>query len=203
MTDTLDLIRTARQQMRISVRGPWRSFALGFAGAAAVIAGAPLLRAEGLAGHDSNAPVNYAADRIELQDKAKRVILSGSVQITQGDLHVNSARSTLSYTDQPDLKLHRLDAVGGVDVLRGTERARGDVAVYDFDRRLITMLGHVALRRGTDTLNGGRLVIDLNTGLSSVDGRSNGGSSALGAAGGTNSGGGGRVSGTFAVPKKN
>jgi lipopolysaccharide export system protein LptA len=198
MTDTLDLIRNVK---------PWRGFALGFAGAAAVIAGAPLLRAEGLAGHDSNAPVNYAADRIELQDKAKRVILSGNVQITQGDLHVNSARSTLSYTDQPDLKLHRLDAVGGVDVTRGNERARGDVAVYDFDRRLITMLGHVALRRSTDTLNGGRLVIDLNTGLSSVDGRSNGGSSALGAAGGTNSGGGatngGRVSGTFAVPKKN
>ena len=179
-----------------------RAFAIGFAGAATVIAGAPLLLAQGLAGHDSNAPVNYAADRIELQDKAKRVILSGNVQITQGDLHVNSARSTLSYTDQPALKLHRLDAVGGVDVLRGNERARGDVAVYDFDRRLITMLGHVALRRGTtDTLNGGRLVIDLNSGLSSVDGRSSGASSALGAAGGST--GGGRVSGTFAVPKKN
>jgi lipopolysaccharide export system protein LptA len=194
MTDTVDLIRNAK---------PIRAFALGFAGAAAVIAGAPLLQAQGMAnglgGHDSNAPVNYAADRIELQDKAKRVILSGSVQITQGDLHVNSARSTLSYTDQPDLKLHRLDAVGGVEVTRGSERAHGDVAVYDFDRRLITMIGNVALRRGTDTLNGGRLVIDLNTGLSSVDGRANGASSALGGSS-TSSG---RVSGTFAVPKKN
>ena len=201
MTDTLDPIRAARRYLRTSMRMPLRAFALGFAGAAAVIGGAPLLLAQGLAGHDSNAPVNYAADRIELQDKAKRVILSGSVQITQGELHVNSARSTLSYTDQPALKLHRLDAVGGVDVLRGSERARGDVAVYDFDRRLITMIGHIALRRGTDTLNGGRLVIDLNTGLSSVDGRANGASSALG--GSASSSGNGRVSGTFAVPKKN
>ena len=201
MTDTLDPIRAARRYLRTSMRVPLRAFALGFAGAAAVIGGAPLLLAQGLAGHDSNAPVNYAADRIELQDKAKRVILSGSVQITQGELHVNSARSTLSYTDQPALKLHRLDAVGGVDVLRGSERARGDVAVYDFDRRLITMIGHIALRRGTDTLNGGRLVIDLNTGLSSVDGRANGASSALG--GSASSSGNGRVSGTFAVPKKN
>ena len=201
MTDTLDPIRAARRYLRTSMRVPLRAFALGFAGAAAVIAGAPLLLAQGLAGHDSNAPVNYAADRIELQDKAKRVILSGSVQITQGELHVNSARSTLSYTDQPALKLHRLDAVGGVDVLRGSERARGDVAVYDFDRRMITMIGHIALRRGTDTLNGGRLVIDLNTGLSSVDGRANGASSALG--GSSSSSGNGRVSGTFAVPKKN
>ena len=32
------------------------------------------------------------------------------------------------------------------------------------------LAGGVALRRGSDTLNGGRLTIDLNTGLSSVDG---------------------------------
>ena len=48
----------------------------------------------------------------------------------------------------------------------------------------------VALRRGADTLNGGRLTIDLTSGVSSVDGgggRSNGG----------------RVTGTFSVPTKN
>jgi lipopolysaccharide export system protein LptA len=74
-----------------------------------------------------------------------------------------------------------------VTVNRGNESARGSAAVYDFNRRLIIMSGGVSLRRGSDTLNGGRLVIDLNTGLSTVDGRASGGSS-------------GRVSGTFQVP---
>jgi lipopolysaccharide export system protein LptA len=83
-------------------------------------------------------------------------------------------------------------------VARGGETARGDVAVYDFNRRVITMAGNVALRRGSDTLNGGRLVIDLASGISSVDGRAGGGSSALG-----NGASGGRVSGTFSVPKSN
>ena len=36
-----------------------------------------------VAGHNSNAPVNYAADRIELQDRQNRVVLSGNVDITQ------------------------------------------------------------------------------------------------------------------------
>lgn len=162
------------------------------------LAGLQQLGAQAIAGHDSNAPVNYAADRIELQDKAQRVVLSGNVDVTQGDLRMRAARSTVAYTNQGSLKIQRLDAVGGVTVTRGNESARGEVAVYDFNRRIITMAGNVALRRGTDTLNGGRLVMDLNTGISSVDGRAGGSSSAVG---GT-SGRGGRVSGTFSVPKK-
>jgi lipopolysaccharide export system protein LptA len=163
----------------------------------AALVGLQQLGAQGIAGHDSNAPVNYAADRIELQDKAHRVVLSGNVDVTQGDLRMRAARSTVAYTNEGALKIQRLDATGGVTVTRGNESARGDVAVYDFNRRIITMAGNVALRRGTDTLNGGRLVMDLNSGISSVDGRAGGSSSAVG---GTRTSG-GRVSGTFSVPK--
>jgi lipopolysaccharide export system protein LptA len=161
------------------------------------IVGWQRLEAQAIAAHDSNAPVSYAADRIELQDKAQRVVLSGNVDITQGDLRMRAARSTVAYTNEGSLKIQRLDATGGVTVTRGNESAKGDVAVYDFNRRIITMAGNVALHRGTDTLNGGRLVMDLNSGVSSVDGRAGGSSSALG--GGTS---GGRVSGSFSVPKR-
>ena len=85
---------------------------------------------------------------------------------------------------------------GGVQVTRGNERARGDTAVYDFNRRIITMAGNVRLNRGGDTLNGGRLVIDLATGVSSVDGRASGSSSVTG-----QGQSGGRVTGTFSVPE--
>jgi lipopolysaccharide export system protein LptA len=174
-----------------------RHAALGFALSAAVIAGAQQLGAQAIGAHNSDAPVNFGADHIELQDKQKRVVLSGNVDIVQDDLHLTAARTTLAYTDTAKLTLNRIDAAGGVVVTRATERASGDVAVYDFDKRIITMAGNVALRRGKDTLNGGRLVIDLNTGQSSVDGRSGGGS-----AGGAQTSTGGRVSGSFSVPKK-
>lgn len=176
-----------------------RSAAIGFAfGTALVTMGQA--GAEGITGYNSQAPVNYSADRIELQDRQKRVVLSGNVQISQGDLRLSAARTTVAYTDAGSLKIQRIDATGGVLVTRGDETARGEVAIYDFNRRIITMAGVVALRRGGDTLNGGRIVIDLASGLSSVDGRAGGSSPALGGDGGSS---GGRVSGSFSVPGNN
>lgn len=175
---------------------PLRSFAIGFAASAALLAGVQQLGAQAIAAHNSKAPVNFGADRIELMDKQNRVVLSGNVEITQADLTMRASRTTMAYTDAGSLQLQRIDATGGVVVTRGNERATGDVAVYDFNARIITMAGNVALRRGADTLNGGRLVIDLNTGISNIDGRSSGATSVPGAKSAN-----GRVSGSFNVPK--
>jgi lipopolysaccharide export system protein LptA len=160
------------------------------AGAVGALALGSQAGAQGIAGFNSNQPVNYAADRIELQDRQNRVVLSGDVVIDQGDLRLTAGRTTVAYTDNGGLSIQRIDATGGVTVARGNERASGAAGVYDFNRRVIILSGGVALRRGTDTLNGGRLVMDLDSGVSSVDGR--GGT----APGGTS----GRVSGSFSVP---
>jgi len=178
-----------------------RQIALGWAGAGfaltAVAVGGIGLQAQGIASHNTNARVNYAADRIELQDRQNRVVLSGNVVIDQAGLRLQSARTLVNYDDSGELRIDRITATGGVTVTRGNERASGDVAIYDFSRRIITMAGGVQLRRGTDTLNGGRLVIDLRTGLSSVDGSSSGSSIP-----GTNPSDSGRVTGSFSVPSE-
>ena len=177
---------------RLALRG----LAVGtLAGSAVALTLGSQAGAQAIAGFNSNQPVNYAADRIELQDKQKRVILSGSVQIDQGDLRLTAARTTVAYTNDGGLKIQRIDATGGVVVTRGNERASGAAGVYDFNRRVIVLSGGVALRRGADTLNGGRLTMDLKSGLSTVDG---GGGRGPGAT--TN--GSGRVTGTFTVPKQ-
>lgn len=177
--------------------GSLRAFAGGFALTALLVAGI----GEGLAApqrHDSDAPVEFSADHIDLQDKAKRSVLSGHVEITQAELHLSADRTLMAYTDGDKLTLHRVDATGSVVVTRNDEQARGDVAVYDLDRKLITMVGHVVLHRANgDTLNGGRLVIDLVSGISNIDGHT-----AAPAPAGAPAAPGGRVSGTFNVPKK-
>ncbi|PZT90404.1 MAG: OstA family protein [Citromicrobium sp.] len=173
-----------------------RSTLIGFALTIAAMGGIQL-SAQAIAGHNSNAPVSYAANRIELQDRQNRVVLSGDVQITQAGLQLNAARTIVNYSDAGSLSIQRIMATGGVDVQRGNERARGDTAVYDFNRRIITMAGNVRLNRGGDTLNGGRLVIDLATGVSSIDGNASGSSSVTG----SSSTSGGRVTGTFSVPQ--
>jgi lipopolysaccharide export system protein LptA len=162
------------------------------------LAGGMALQAQAIAGHNSNAPVDVAADRIELQDRQNRVILSGNVVINQANLRLTSARTLVNYSDAGSLQINRITATGGVVVTRGDERASGETAIYDFDRRIITMAGNVRLRRGSDTLNGGRLVIDLRSGVSSVDGSAAGSADPNLPAGQSGSG---RVTGSFTVPQ--
>ena len=155
--------------------------------------------AQSLRNHNSNAPIDFAADRIEVQDRADRAVLSGNVNVTQGNLSLSAARLTVAYTGaitrgNPDV--NRLDASGGVTVRSPGETARGEFATYDLNRRLITMIGGVTLNQGSNVLRGGRLVIDLNSGRSVMDGRASGG------APGVVSGSGGRVSGRFSVPQR-
>ena len=166
---------------------------------AAMLAGGMNLAAQGIARHDSRAPVTYDAGKFVLDDRANQAIASGGVIVTQAGLRVQSDRMVVNFSDAGgSLEIQRITATGGVVVTRDGERASGDNAVYDFNRRIITMAGNVALRRGTDTLNGGRLVIDLDSGMSTVDGAASGPGSATPAA----PGGRGRVTGTFAVPQR-
>ena len=148
-------------------------------------------------GHNSNAPVNFNAGRIELQDRADRVVLSGAVRVEQAGLVLNASRMTVAYSNSGGIDVNRIDAAGGVTITKSGDTARGDVAIYDLNRRLITMVGGVTLVQSNgNRLSGGRVIIDLNSGRSTIDGRSSGGSAP------NTSNSGGRVTGTFTVPQR-
>jgi len=160
--------------------------------------GAPA-QAQALANHNSNAPVDFAANQIEVQDRADRVVISGNVRVTQAGMTLTAQRMTVAYTRAGGTDVNRLDASGGVTVTKGDETAKGNVAIYDLNRRLITMVGNVELRQGGNRLSGGRLLIDLNSGRATVDGRG----AARGPDGQVVPGeSGGRVTGTFTVPNR-
>jgi lipopolysaccharide export system protein LptA len=144
-----------------------------------------------LKGHDTNAPVDWDADKMDVDDKANRAVLTGSVVARQGDLTLTAPRVTASYVHNPDVHVERLDASGGVTVRSPFETARGEYGIYDLNRKLITMVGNVVLTRCDGTIRGGRLVYDLTSGRVVMD-----------ASAPTSSGQGGRVSGSFTVPRK-
>ena len=148
-----------------------------------------------LRGHDTSAPVDFDAERIEVQDRADRAVLSGNVRVRQGALSLNAERINVAYTTSGGTEINRIDASGGVTVRSPSETARGQFAVYDINRRLITMVGNVTLLRGTNVVRGGRLVIDLTTGRATLDG---GGPTRAASSGAT----GGRVTGRFTVPQR-
>lgn len=177
---------------------PFSTFAL--AAALGLMIAVPASSQSALQGLNTNAPVDVAADRIEVQDRADRAIFSGNVQVRQGNLALDAGRITVSYsgsvTGGP--QVNRLDASGGVFVRSPSETARGQFGVYDLNRRLITLVGGVELNQGGNVIRGGRLVIDLNSGRAVIDGRSQGGNGLT--TQGTPSG---RVTGRFTVPQRN
>jgi lipopolysaccharide export system protein LptA len=164
----------------------------------ALVATAANAQLSSLKGHDADAPADITADRIELQDRANRAIFVGKVHVVQGDMTMDAARMTVAYRRAPtpgaDPEIQRIDASGGVTVVDPSEKAQGSFGIYDLDKRLITLIGAVTLTRGTNVVHGTRLVIDLNTGRSTVDGSAVGGPSTAAS--------GGRVTGHFTVPKR-
>jgi lipopolysaccharide export system protein LptA len=144
-----------------------------------------------LKGHDPDAPIDVAADRIEVQDRSDRAVFAGNVHVRQAALTLDTERLTVAYTSGGGVQIRRLDASGGVTVKSPSETARGTFGIYDLDRKLITLIGAVQLNRGGSQINGQRLTIDLNSGRAVVDG----GPAGVGQSGG-------RVTGHFTVPKR-
>ena len=174
-------------------------------GIAAVVAGGALAQQpQAPARHDSNAPVDFDADHMEVHDLDHRAFLTGNVRAVQQDMTLRADRITANYTGSManggsgggSPQVHRLDATGHVVVMRPTEIAHGDYGIYDLDNRLMTLIGKVTLDRtgpNASTVRGGRLVINLNTNQATMDGGAVGGKG--------NAGQGGRVSGRFTVPQ--
>lgn len=144
-----------------------------------------------LRGHDADAPIDVAADRIEVQDRSDRAVFAGNVHVRQAALTLDTDRLTVAYTSAGGVQIRRLDASGSVTVKSPSETARGNFGIYDLDRKLITLVGGVQLNRGGSQINGQRLTIDLNSGRATVDG----GPAGVGQSGG-------RVTGHFTVPKR-
>jgi lipopolysaccharide export system protein LptA len=152
-----------------------------------LLAVAPALgQGSGVRGFDSNAPVDVAADRIEVQDRANRAVFSGSVVVRQGNMTMNAARLTVVYANGESVRIQRLEASGGVTLRTPSETARSRFAIYDVPRRIVTMIGEVRLDQGANHVQGQRLVLDLDSHRAVMDG----------------GGGAGRVTGRFTVPRR-
>ena len=155
-----------------------------------------LAQTSALRGHDTNAPIDVDAARIEVRDNDAQAVFSGAVKIRQGTLKLDADVVKVAYQriGGGDPSIQRLDARGNVRLVSPSERASGRTAIYDVAAKMITMIGDVVLARGDSLLRGDRLAINLNTGRSTLDGRA--GATTPGAAPG------GRVSGRFVVPPR-
>jgi lipopolysaccharide export system protein LptA len=148
-----------------------------------------------LKGLDTSAPIDVDAARIEIQDSANQAVFSGDVVIRQGKLTLYADTVKVLYSrNGNDTEMQRLDARGNVRLVSPSEKATGNIGIYDVKGQIITMTGNVTLDRGGSNLQGQRLVLNLATGQSSFDAR--GGAAAKPGVPA------GRVTGRFTVPQR-
>jgi lipopolysaccharide export system protein LptA len=67
-------------------------------------------------------------------------------------------------------RIRRLEAKGDVLVTQKDQTATGETGIFDMQANTVTLFGNVVIARGNDVLRGQRLVVDLNNGVSRMEG---------------------------------
>ena len=147
-------------------------------------------QASALKGHDSTQTLDVAADEIKLKQQKGQAFLTGAVKVTQGELVLTADQIVVLYDlaegfDNPAVQ--RLDATGGVKLSSPSETVTSEWAVYDVEKRIVTLGGVVSYDSKDASIKGDRLELNLLTGLVKLDGQTQDGEQ--------------RVKGRFSVPK--
>lgn len=132
-----------------------------------------------LSGLDTDKPIEISADSLEVKQDENIAIFTGNVDALQGDIRLRASQLTVHYRSGEGGEagvnaISRIDASGSVFITSGRETAQGETGVYDVENSLITLIQNVVLTRGENVIRGNRLVLDLVTGQTRVDGGESG-----------------------------
>jgi lipopolysaccharide export system protein LptA len=137
-------------------------------------------------------PVKIRAAALEVREKDKMATFTGDVYVLQGDTEMRCKTLVVFYeeeaTPQPsqqasaarpvkaaepgpggDRQIRRIEAKGNVVVVQKDQNAAGDAATFNMRENTVTLVGNVVVTRGADVLRGQRLVVDLTSGVSTMD----------------------------------
>jgi len=117
-------------------------------------------------------PIEITADTLEVQQDAGIAVFIGNVKAVQGGILLAADRVLVSYAPGGGNTIRSIEAQGNVFFSTPTETAEGDTAVYDVENGVITLAGSVLLTRSENVVRGNRLVLNLATGLSRIEGAS-------------------------------
>lgn len=114
-----------------------------------------------------NAPIDLSADNFVADANAKTGVYTGNVVIHQGEMVMRANTVRAQFTDN---KPSRITAQGKVVIDAPSGVATGDNGVYDVNPRIVTLTGNVVLTKDKNIMRGRQLVVNLITGLATLDG---------------------------------
>jgi len=123
---------------------------------------------------DVSLPVEISADQLKIDQNDGTATFTGNVLIGQGEMRLSAGLVFVQYSagdGQATGQISRLLASGGVTLVNGNEAAEAQKAEYSIDAGTIVMSGGVILTQGANALAADTMVVDLNTGRATLDGR--------------------------------
>ena len=136
-------------------------------------------------------PVRIRAASLEVREKDKMATFTGDVHVLQGDTEMRCKTLVVFYeeetTPQPskqasarpikaaepgpsgDRQIRLIEAKGNVVVVQKDQNATGDAATFNMRENTVTLVGNVVVTRAADVLRGQRLVVNLTSGVSTMD----------------------------------
>jgi lipopolysaccharide export system protein LptA len=137
-------------------------------------------------------PITVTARTLEFDYKQNVVVYRGDVQAVQGDVHLKSDTLTIRLASvdekggeagdsdpQPAgdtttlggrVQLRQVEATGNVRIDQGERWATGGRAVYDEERRVLTLSEDPVLHDGPNQIAGDRVIVFLDENRSVVEG---------------------------------
>ena len=124
------------------------------------------------------------ATSLEVREKDKVATFTDDVFVLQGDTEMRCKVLVVSYEAETDTRtanaaasgpggdrqIRLIEAKGEVIVVQQDQKATGDNATFKMRENTVTLVGNVVVTRGSNVLRGQRLVVDLTTGVSKMDG---------------------------------
>ena len=130
---------------------------------------------------DPNAPIDIAAETLDVLDRDKTATYRGAVHAVQGEFVIRAPELVATYNGEAGLvnpsegkqqsaQLTRVRANQKVEVTSANDQsATGDWADFDVKANTVTIGGHVVLKKGTSVASTQRAIIDMTTGITYLE----------------------------------
>lgn len=119
---------------------------------------------------NSKAEISLKTDKLDIElDKetgSRQAILNGNVRASQGPLSIQSDKAVIKNHNG---QVGNINVSGNVVIVsENGQRADGNWAAYEIDKKIITMGDNVTLIQNGNRLEGRKLIIDTLTGIGTL-----------------------------------
>ena len=122
---------------------------------------------------DNDQPIQIEADRLEITDNQNIALLTGNVNVTQGNTLLKASRIKVFYLSEGQRSrsssgIKQIEAAGKVAIRSQGNRATADTAIVDMVKQFITLSGNVVVSQGNNILKGCRMTVNLKNNVANV-----------------------------------